>query len=363
MSNITIACVGDIMCGDSFYNTGAGVASSLRKYGRRFLPQEIADVLRSHDLVVGNIECVLSDKGRNNRLLRSIQMRGAGHIADYLADWNLTLANVANNHILEHGHVAAIDTVDNLLASGIKVTGSGADRKFNNGLHVEHIHCRDLTVAFIGLCLRREKYAFNGGADLDEVVDKVKTLNASHNFVCICIHWGDEYMDYPSLEQISIAETLTRAGAKMIIGHHPHVIQGIEMRSGALIAYSLGNFIFDSFIDDCCWSVMLSIRVVDGELAGWRSLPIIKDCEHRPALARGRRKATLANEFTRRCELLKTTAHAGEYQQRYADDFQLKDAQARRNLRRHLCRTFPQMDAIYWPQILFRPIQRRLRIW
>ncbi len=363
MSNITIACVGDIMCGDSFYNTGTGVASSLRKYGRRFLPQEIVDVLRNHDLVIGNIECVLSDKGRNNRLLRSIQMRGSDHVADYLADWNLTLANVANNHILEHGYEAAIDTVDNLLASGIKVTGSGADRKFNNSLHVEHIHCRNLNIAFIGMCLRREKYAFNGGADLDEVVDKVKILNASHNFVVICIHWGDEYMEYPSLEQNRIAETLTLAGAKLIIGHHPHVAQGIEMRGNALVAYSLGNFIFDSFIENCCWSVILSIRVVDGQLVGWRCLPIVKDSEHRPTLARGRRKTILAKEFTRRCELLKTTTHTEEYQQRYADDFQSRNARGRRNLHRHLFRTFPQMDTIYWPQILFRPIQRRLRIW
>jgi poly-gamma-glutamate synthesis protein (capsule biosynthesis protein) len=363
MSTIRIACLGDIMCGDSFYNAGCGVASSLGKYGRDFLRPEIVRFLDGHDVVVGNVECVLSDKGRNDRLLRSIHMRGAGRTADYLAGWNLTVANVANNHILEHGYEAAIDTVDNLLRSGIRVIGSGAGNRFRDGLHVEWICRRGLTLALIGMCLRREKYAFNGGAGLEEVIEAVRNADTSGAFVCVCIHWGDELMDYPSGEQTEIADALARAGARMIIGHHPHVVQGAVLRDDVLVAYSLGNFIFDGFIDDCCWSVVLSVEVTDGEVVGWQCLPVVKDREHRPAFIQGSDKTALMSEFARRCGLLTTTADAEAYEQRYRTDFKTKDARARGRLYRHLCRRLPHMKAIYWPQVLLRPIQRRLNLW
>ncbi|MBE0535427.1 MAG: CapA family protein [Phycisphaerae bacterium] len=363
MSTIRIACLGDIMCGDSFYNAGSGVASSLAHYGRDFLRPDIVDYLRGHDLVMGNVECVLSDKGRNNRRLRSIQMRGSGRTADLLADWNLTVANVANNHILEHGHAAARDTVDNLLRSGIRVIGSGGANTFHKGLRIEQVCRQGLKMAFIGMCLRREKYAFNGGAELDQVIEAVEALNKTNVFVCVSMHWGNEFMDYPSPEQTRIADALIRAGARMIIGHHPHVVQGVESRNGALVAYSLGNFIFDSFLADCRWSVMLSVDISDGEVAGWRCVPVLKDHEHRPVLVGDPGKAELTKEFLRRCTLLKASLCEEVDEQRYLAAYRSRDARARRSLHGHLCRRLVHMEKIYWPQILFRPIQRRLGLW
>jgi poly-gamma-glutamate synthesis protein (capsule biosynthesis protein) len=351
------------MCGDSFFNMGAGVASSLKKYGKEFLQLEIVEFLGGHDIVCGNIECVLSDKGRDESRLRSVHMRGAGRVADLLAGWNLTLANVANNHILEHGYEAAVDTIDNLLKSGIRVVGAGGANRFREGIHVETICRGGRTFAFIGMCLRAEKYAFNGGAEPQDVIQTVKTLSASGVCVCVSVHWGDEFIHYPSVEQTRLADALIEAGARMIVGHHPHVLQGITYRRGALVAYSLGNFIFDSFIPDCRWSVMLSVDVVDGKPARWRYVPILQDREHRPMLIGNPGKAGLIHEFRRRCTLLNDQQDEEQWKQRYEAEVKIRDICARKSLWTHLLKQAVRIDKKYWPQILSRPIQRRLGLW
>lgn len=363
MSNIRIACVGDIMCGDSFYNLGAGVASCLERYGASFLRKEIVDFLCEHDAVLGNVECSLSDKGRKDYALRSVHMRGSPQAAAYLAGWGLTIANVANNHILEHGYDAAIDTVRNLRRVGIKTIGTGGDGFFRSGMQIEQIEFGGHVLAFMGMCLRRERYAYDGGSKAQEIIKQVKTLRAQGKIVCISVHWGDEFMDRPSLEQKQMAHSLVEAGATVVIGHHPHVVQGVERYKGGLVAYSLGNFIFDSFLSDCRWSMILSLNLAGAELLGWDFVPIEMDEHHRPLLAVGNRRRELTKEIEHRCDLLESEATKHEYQKEYETDFSARDAQSRSELRRQLRRTSLQMRPIYWPQILFRPIQRRLGIW
>lgn len=363
MSNLRIACIGDIMCGDSFYNLGRGVASCLSRYGKDFLRKEIVDFLSEHNLVLGNVECPLSDRGRKDYILRSVHMRGRPQAAGYLAHWGLTVANVANNHILEHGYDAAVDTVRNLHKAGIKTIGAGRDKLFRNGLQIEEITYGRHVLAFIGICLRREKYAFSGGAEQEEVIEQVETLSAQGKIVCISIHWGDEFMDRPSLEQKQTAHSLIKAGAKVVIGHHPHVVQGVERYKDGLIAYSLGNFIFDSFLNDCCWSMMLSLNLAGAELLQWHCVPIEKDQDHRPMPAQGSRKTELVREINRRCELLKAEVTEHEYRKQYEADFKASDVRVRSQLRCRLHKGSWQTRPIYWPQILFRPVQRRLGIW
>jgi len=103
MSQIRIAFVGDVMCGDSFSLLGWGTASCIDKHGTGFLPEKIRQIFKAHDMVFCNVECVLSDVGRDEKSLRSLHMRGRSRTAKYLADWGVTVAHLANNHILEHG--------------------------------------------------------------------------------------------------------------------------------------------------------------------------------------------------------------------------------------------------------------------
>lgn len=362
-NRIKIACVGDIMCGDSFYAMGHGVASSLDKYGNRFLPSEIVDILSGHDVVLGNVECPLSDKRRKNYVLRSLHMRGRPESAGYLAGWGLTVANVANNHILEHGHDAAIDTVYNLQEVGVITIGAGKDKLFRNGLQIEEITFGNHVLAFIGICLRREKYAFNGGSEIEEILETIKTLNRHEKIVCISIHWGDEFMDRPSIRQKQIAQMMTEMGAKLIIGHHPHVVQGIENINGGFVAYSLGNFMFDSFLSSTKWSLILSITMSGKEIIQWECIPIEKDNEHRPQIATGDRRDRLEREIKHRCDLLVPKISDDNYKEQYKSDIISQDVNARYKLYFELLKKFLLFNPVYWPQVLWRPIQRRMGKW
>ena len=153
MRDIKIACVGDIMCGDSFYSIGNGVAASLKKYGNQFLKKEMTQYLRSHHIVLANLECVLSDVGRKNGSLRSLQMRGEPKAAQYLANWGINIANLANNHVLEHSLKCAEDTATNLAYVGIKVIGAGKGDSFQPGIHIAEMTIDNQTFSFLGLCL------------------------------------------------------------------------------------------------------------------------------------------------------------------------------------------------------------------
>lgn len=363
MSKLKIACVGDIMCGDSFYALGRGVASSLDRYGRNFLPSEIVDVFSEHDMVLCNIESVLSDVGRKEYSLRSLHMRGRPKVANYLAEWGITVAHMANNHILEQGSEAAVDTVQQLEQAGINVVGSGKDGLFQRGVKIAEATFDNMTVATLGACFLREKYAYYGGAELDELLNAVSLLAAEGKIVIVSAHWGNELIKRPALCQRQIGRQLLQAGASLVIGHHSHVVQGIEKVDDGLIAYSLGNFIFDSFLSDCEWSIILSITISHNKIIDWQCFPIQKDSVHRPALACGKRKDGLQREVEHRCNLLKEDMTGIQYMERYKSELQTLDTGAKYRLRRELLKKFWAIRPVYWPQILLRPIQRRTGLW
>ena len=363
MGNCKIAFVGDIMCGDSFYAIGHGVASGMLKYGLDFLPGEIVDCFCEHDLVMGNIESPISEVGRRDYLLRTIHMRGRSESAKFLAEWGISIGNVANNHILEHGISAACDTVEQLRKVGIVAIGAGRNKELGNGVQVEKMTCGDLNLAFIGVCLREEKYAFCGGAEIDEVISEIKELASDNMAVVVSIHWGDEFMNRPALWQKELAMSMIDSGATIISGHHPHVVQGIEQVNGRLIAYSLGNFLFDHYLDDTRWSVILSVTLEDNKVVKWECIPVEEDNEHRPWLAKGLSRTRADDEIKHRCDLLQTSVSNKQYQERYQLEVVSMDTIARHRLYLELLKRFLQFCPVYWPQLLFRPIQRRLNLW
>lgn len=363
MAEIKIAFVGDIMCGESFYNMGCGVATSLDKYGGDFLPADIVSFLRGHDVVFGNIECVLSDVRRNKYILRDIQMHGRAAAVGYLANWGLTVANVANNHILEHGPDAAVDTVRNLHRAGIKTIGAGKNNLFQKGVSLENIDIGNHRLALVGICLREEKYAFNGGTELDEAMRLVEDAANKGLVVIVSVHWGDEYVDRPSLTQVQIAKGLIDAGAEVVVGHHPHVLQGFGTCGDGFVAYSLGNFIFDGFLAESRWSVILSMKFDGARVQQVDYLVIESDNEHRPRIVSGQRKMQLDTEIRRRCGLLQTADSTDDYQRKYDKLCSAQQIKARFKLYKHLCRNGFGVNPVYWPQVLLRPIQRRLDLW
>ncbi|MGA2092317.1 MAG: CapA family protein [Sedimentisphaerales bacterium] len=363
MSDCRIVCLGDVMCGDSFYTIGHGVDSAISKYSRNFIQPAIVDYIKSHNVALCNVECALSNIGRRENILRTIHMRGRPQTAKYIADWGIEVASVANNHIMEHGYDAAVDTVKSLQKAGIQVAGAGKDGVFLPGVQVAEVPLNDQIVSVLGICLLKEKYAYDGGIDLDELLRMVKHLSSQGRTVVVSIHWGDELMDRPNIHQRKIGRSIIDAGASLVAGHHPHVVQGVERYGKGLIAYSLGNFVFDCFLEDTSWSMALSITMSGGDVVDWSYVPLVKDKEHRPLFATGDRKTSLDAEIRRRCDLLASESSYDRSQESYETDFSSRDLKLRRNQYVWLLKNVLRIKPVYWPQILWRPIQRRTKIW
>ena len=362
--DIKLAFVGDVMCGDFFSLIGRGTASMIDRYGKDFLSDEIVAVLKSHDMVMGNIECVLSDMGRNEYSLRRLHMRGRTHTAKLLSEWGFTVANVANNHILEQGREAALDTITNLQQAGIQVVGAGAKNAMGQGLEPLKLHAKGRRLSLLGVCLRNEKYAYDGGIDISEAIAQVQACRRESDVVIASIHWGDELIDYPGLQQRKLTKQLQQAGVDIIMGHHPHVFQGLDQIDSMLVAYSLGNFIFDGFSTATGWSIILSVTVKAGKTLAYEVIPIIRGDDFRPQIADREQKAKLLGEIERRNQLCSMEIKSEEdFLRQYDECVKALCQNSRKALWKSLAKRFFSFKPIFWPQLLLRPIRRRMGTW
>ncbi len=363
MRTIKIACIGDVMCGDQFSRIGWGAGSSIDKYAHAFLPDDIVAVFRAHDVVLCNVECVLSDVGRREHSLRSLQMRGRARTAQYLARWGITVAHLANNHILEHGMEAARDTAKNLKQAGIQIVGAGPEGSFNARVTATRMSVNQVSLSIVGACFHPGKYAFRP-ATLEQVIETVRTETREGQIVIVSAHWGDELIDRPNLWQQRAARELIEAGARLVAGHHAHVLQGVYGEKGSLVAYGLGNFIFDYEFDPTKWTAILSVSIGADGVLDWKAIPVRTGPEYRPALAAGEDEAALQREIARRCDLVARMPPEPElYEQAYRRELTSLDDASRKRMWKTFMKDWRRHRPLFWPQALLRPIRRRLGLW
>lgn len=173
-----------------------------------------------------------------------------------MQEMGIDLVTLANNHALDYGHDAMLDTIDTLDHAGIRHVGAGKNLAEARKPDVVELNGR--TFAFIGATRVYPEAdwaagtdsagmfsAYDGGAQLAE---EVKAAKQQADYVIAYVHWGIEREEMPNEVQKSIAHRLVDAGADLVVGAHPHVLQGIEYYQGVPIAYSLGNFVFGSSI-------------------------------------------------------------------------------------------------------------------
>lgn len=244
---IRVVAVGDLMLGDHPVRIGNGVRSTIEKMGDKFLFSKIHKLLNGYDIVFGNLEVVHSDIGLIQDRIDSVEFRGTPDSLPILKDAGFNVLGVANNHCMEHGLNCFNENLDLLNKNGIFASGY---KKLNN-LCNPYIKCHNgVKVLLLSYSLRPENYCKKGDvpysfiSDQDLVQEVVKFKNKADVFI-LSLHWGEEFIDYPSPRQVNLAHNLIDNGVNLILGHHPHVLQGIEKYNHGIIAYSLGNFVFD----------------------------------------------------------------------------------------------------------------------
>lgn len=246
-NKIVITAVGDIMLGDLPMCNGFGVGSTIKKNGSKFIFEKIKDEL-SGDIVFGNLESVLSDRNKNIYSINSMSLRGSSKSVEGLKYAGFNILSLANNHSLEHGYEALYDTIELLNDNNILPLGVGRKKEVARKPAVFNI--KNKKIAFLGYCLRPDKTAYRSIKNKEEILKDIEEIKRKMDHIILSLHWGDEFVQFPAPWQIDFAHKLIDNGVSIILGHHPHVLQGIEEYNGGIIAYSLGNFVFDMWHED-----------------------------------------------------------------------------------------------------------------
>jgi len=278
---------------------GGAVRDAIERHGPDFPFAGVAPALQSVDLLVGNLECCLVDDHctaaphRGPTTLPAVLAQGLGRAGFHAM-------SLANNHVMDAGFEGLRATKDHLSRLGLACFGAGAS--LEEAERPALLECRGRRLAFIGASDFSKSHARPGRAGTAPMHPRrlatlVRARRDAADLVIVALHADLEFADYPSPWRIHLSRWLIDQGASIVVQHHPHVPQGIEEHNGGLIAYSLGNFVFqvqgNPYLDTrrgTTDGLLLKVhaRFREGTpVLAWECLPTLIDSDHRPVLTSG----------------------------------------------------------------------------
>ncbi|WP_291549657.1 CapA family protein [Clostridium sp. HMP27] len=230
-TNVLLSFAGDSTIGhDANFGFANSLPAVLQKNGNdySYFFKNVLPIFKNDDLSVVNLETTFTNS--NSRKAKQFNFKADPEYAKSLTLGSVEAVNISNNHIYDYNKEGFNDTVNTLKSNDVGFFGEG------------YKYTKDINGG---------KFGFLGytGFYADETFFKklksdIQSFKDEGRIVIINFHWGAENMYYPVESQTLIAHTAIDNGADLIIGHHPHVVQGIEQYKGKIIAYSLGNFCF-----------------------------------------------------------------------------------------------------------------------
>ncbi|MHB1125716.1 MAG: CapA family protein [Bacillota bacterium] len=291
-SPISLVAVGDLMLSRK-------VGKLMDQYGLGYPLADIRDFLKQADITFGNLESPLSNGGEPLPG-KGIWFRARPEAADSLKDAGFDVMSIANNHALDYDSPALLETVEVLSRAGIAGVGGGSN--IFEARRPALVEVKGGEIAFLAYSDMAEMYwsskyprqlrateELPGIAPLRsaEILADVAAAKDKSNIVVVSLHWGVEYADEPTPAQRELAHHLIDGGADLIIGHHPHTLQGVEVYRHGLILYSLGNFVFDQYFSrETQEGLLLQAEFTPFGLREATILPVVLP-QSRPQLAQG----------------------------------------------------------------------------
>lgn len=229
LRSLTLTAVGDCtFATDDNADPDLGFVTYAQEFGTDYFFKNVRQLFGEDDVTLVNFEGAMSSKG--SRADKTFAFRGDPSYVNILTSSSVEAANLANNHSLDYGETALADTQNILESNGI-ITCRGVD-------NVTVGQINGITVGFVGINYLNDQMK----TELTDAITMAK--NAGAELVILSIHWGIEKENEANEEQIAAAHAAIDCGADVVIGTHPHVLQGIEKYNGRYICYSLGNFSF-----------------------------------------------------------------------------------------------------------------------
>ncbi len=229
-AEITVSALGDVTLGDDVnLGTQNSISAAAAANGNTFFFDKVRSILSADDITFANLEGTLTTRGE--REVKEYAFRGDPSYVEILKDGSIEAVTLANNHSRDYGEISLTDTQMYLDEAGIA---------WCLGDKIAYLEEGGAKTALIGIYVLDEQ---EGKAEqVEQTVREARSAGA--DLVVVAFHWGAEKSTYPDETQQMLAHTAINAGADLVVGHHPHVLQGIEIYEGKYIAYSLGNFCF-----------------------------------------------------------------------------------------------------------------------
>lgn len=229
--SITVSMVGDCTLGTdvNFDQSTSFDAFYQMKNDPGYFFQKVKDIFTADDLTVANMEGTLTTS--NDRQQKTFAFKGDPSYTEILTQGGVEATNLANNHSHDYGDQSYEDTIQYLEAAGI--TTFGYDR-------TAVMDVKGIKVGLIGIYELKD-----GLGRQQQVIDTIQAVkDQGAQVIIVSFHWGTEKSNIPDDIQKTLAHLAIDQGADLVVGHHPHVLQGIEKYQGKNIVYSLGNFCF-----------------------------------------------------------------------------------------------------------------------
>ena len=296
--NVKIVAAGDVMLGRVFNS-------------EKIYPfKNLENILKEADIAVCNLEAPFTTKEK--KLPKKINFKANPENVDYLKRAGFDVVSLANNHAMDYQADGLKDTIAILDKSSIAYCGAGSNIK--NAREIKIIEKNRIKFAFLGYTTTypEEMYASSKKPGvayvkeewIQEDIGRAKTLA---DIVIVSFHSGVEKSYSPTEKQKRLARLAIDSGAKIVLGHHPHVLEGIEKYHNGLIAYSLGNFVFGTKGSLIKESALLEINISTKGVESYNFIPIdVSDgYRHQPKAAEGKAKEAILKNIKKYSEYIK----------------------------------------------------------
>ena len=257
---IVINAVGDVMLAGRW-------AAQIRESGYASPFRAVAAELKNGDITIANLESPIACGGREFTG-KKFRFRAEPEVAAALNSAGINLVTLANNHSMDFGGGALTETMNNLEGAGIAWIGAGENLAAARKAAFYTIKGRK--IAFLGYSLTRPVEFFAGrnrpgtAPAFEKIfVEDISRARQEADHVIVSFHWGTEGRSDTQPYQRAVAHKAIDAGADVIIGHHPHVLRGIERYKTGIVFYSLGNFAFASKGRSTDTGAMVRLRFSD----------------------------------------------------------------------------------------------------
>ncbi len=269
-SSVTLALLGDVMLGRSVHPTPETFSY-------------LQPVLTSADLVLANLESPLTNSPVQTQ--STYALCAPPKNVKYLADAGFDLLSLANNHNLDCGAKGLLETQSTLTTAGLGFIGPEPEPVYH---------------AINGVQLAFLAFDATNDFDLNAAAQAVRSARETGAVVIVSIHWGAEYQTGASTRQKQIAERLAEAGAALIWGHHPHVLQPAAWINNweTLVLYSLGNALFDQYgLESTRQSALILVTLDPHVVQGFKAIPFLIDVPNSRIIEPGQAEAQVIMQY------------------------------------------------------------------